>query len=347
MNLFDHFFSLAGMPVLCALCAVGLLVLWGQRRSHHSLLWQAASMLFLAGAFLHIMTAWMLWCAAWTAAQALALRYHGSIKFYIAVGSSVPVLFASWLVALWDWSSLLRWILGSMAMGAVLVHVMPQAWSHAARHRGDAWLRGAYFLCTVFVFLMPLVSSIIWRAEIGLCLALLLGVAMGVCAWLDNRSPQHQPQHQDAQTQLLNREGLNAVCGPFLAQQAITVVMLCEFKPPSSAPGVAPAALHAFARLLQSLVRGQGWVARTGAAEFVMLLQSTDMVQAQAVAARMHIALAQTAALRGYSASAGLAQVDALDTMDLAIHRADVALCQSKEEEGWQPPCTSTPASAA
>lgn len=333
MNSFENFFSVAGIPFLCFLWAVGLLGVWARHRSHRDLLWQVVCLLFLAGAFLKIMAAWMLWCAAWAAAQALAVHYRGSIKFYIAVCSSVLVLFASWLIATWEWSSVVRWILGSMAMGAVLVHVMPLAWGRAVQHRGDVWLRGTYFVCTVFVFLMPLVDSVVVRAEIAVVLALSLSTALAVCAWMDSQALTHRPQHRDAQTQLLNRAGLDAVCGPFLAQQAITVVMLCELK--SSQPtDMAPSstALAGWARLLHATIRDKGWIARTGTTEFVVALQHTELPLAQILAARVHAALSQDTVLQGYTASFGLAQVHAMDTMDLALHRADVALCQSKED---------------
>ena len=176
---------------------------------------------------------------------------------------------------------------------------------------------------------------------LGYSLALLLSVAVAACAWWEAPALPQTSQHRDADTQLLNRAGLDVVIGPFLSQQAIAVVMLCEFKPQASAGMSAapatPVALSAFARLLKTHVRHKGWVARVGEEEFVLALREMDLKQAQAMVARMQTAITRSLVLQGHVASFGAAAVHAMDTMDLALHRADVALYQVKEESLRQP----------
>ena len=84
--------------------------------------------------------------------------------------------------------------------------------------------------------------------------------------------------------------------------------------------------------VLKGSVRDGDLVARVGAEEFVMVLRGMDIAQVQALLVRIQAALLGSSALASCSASFGVAQVYETDTLDMVLHRADVALYQTKEE---------------
>lgn len=341
--------ELLGLPLLCALSAGGLLAVWFLRRSCRYLLWQALGMLLLGVAYVlahHVqvpwsarwMVDWVLWGAAWAVAQAIVTRYGQSLNAYVVVLSAVCMLVVVWFSTVAEQPAHTHWMVISMAMGLVLAYALPLSWRSTVRHHQDRWLRGLYSFSSVLVLLGPLLLSQAIFVPMVLALAVMFSALLAGCAWRDGASKPRTFGYRDAATHLLNRSGLDVVCGALPAASGITVVVLCELRGKQQRARKASVACSAltlqfFAQLLQRSVREGDFVARIGAEEFVLALRDLDMAQAQALVARIETQLPRFSLLESCRASFGLAQVHEMDSLDMALHRADVALYQSKEEE--------------
>lgn len=356
MKLLPTTLELLSMPWLCGVLAAGLLVVWLQRRAYRYVLWQALGMLLLALAYalapqapvpwsLQVMVVWMLWGAAWALAQAMVAHYGQSVNVYVVVSSAGCVLAATWMGAAAALPAPIRGVVGSMAMGLVLAYALPLAWRGAVRHQLDQWLRCLYSGFTAWVLLGALLLSPSVFTDAALLLAALCSVTMAWCAWRDGATKPRNSGYRDVVTNLLNRSGLDVVCGALPAASRITVVVLCELKDknhPRYAMGACSAlALQCFAQWLLRSVREGDFVARIGSQEFALALRDLDMAQAQALVQRIQAGLPRFASLDNCRASFGLAQVHEMDSLDTALHRADVALYQSKEEAGHSEPLAS------
>ncbi|MCA9075493.1 MAG: diguanylate cyclase [Planctomycetaceae bacterium] len=99
--------------------------------------------------------------------------------------------------------------------------------------------------------------------------------------------------------------------------------------------GVGDRVLIAVARLMQSELYSGELVARYGGEEFVVLCPSTDIDSAMRKAERLRSSLAETSigdSVRlKVTASLGVSQIDASDSMETLLHRADTALYNAKE----------------
>ena len=255
------------------------------------------------------------------------------------------MLAVTWIGAASALPAPIRGVAGSMAMGLVLAYALPLAWRGAVRHQLDQWLRWLYSGFTAWVLLGPLLLSLSVFTDAALLLAALCSVTMAWCAWRDGATKPRNSGYRDVVTNLLNRSGLEVVCGALPAASRITVVVLCELKDkkhPRYAMGACSAlALQCFAQLLLRSVREGDFVARIGSQEFALALRDLVMAQAQALVQRIQAGLPRFASLDSCRASFGLALVHEMDSLDTALHRADVALYQSKEEAGHSEPLAS------
>lgn len=349
MNSLETTLELLSITLLCAVVGGGLLVVWSLRRACRYVLWQALGMLLLGIAYVlmhqaptqvhwhwSLMTGWMLWSAAWAASQAMVARYGQSVNVNLVLLSAVCMPVAAWLSTHLEVSAQARWMGGSMALGLILAYALPAVWRGAVRHRPDQWLRALYSGATALVLVGPWMMPQMTLLH-GVCLfAALCSVAVAWCAWRDSTSQPRTSGYRDDATHLLNRSGLDVVCGALPANNGITVVMLCELKGKKrtrkGTVACSALTLQFFAKLLQRSVREGDFVARTGTEEFVVALREMDMAQAQALVQRIQAGLPRFSLLESCSASFGLAQVHEMDSLDMALHRADVALYQSKEE---------------
>lgn len=338
---------LVGIPLFIALAAVSLTLLWSQRRGHLYLLWQAAAMGLLGwGGSMDAMPGlpwgpgavgvWAFWCSAWAVAQAMSMRFGQSAKAHVAILLSVLMLLASWLSAEAHWSAQTRFVLGALAIGFVLTYVLPEVWRAAGRHRADQLLRGVYSFSAAFVLLLPWVltqSMLVLSMQL---MGVLVSVMMMICVLRDGASKPRTAQYRDASTLLLNRAGLDAAFSSVQEKRESTVFILCELKHIArlqrSITGTHKSVAQEFAMVLKGSVRDGDLVARVGAEEFVMVLRGMDIAQVQALLVRIQAALLGSSALASCSASFGVAQVYETDTLDIVLHRADVALYQTKEE---------------
>lgn len=76
----------------------------------------------------------------------------------------------------------------------------------------------------------------------------------------------------------------------------------------------------------QTLLREEDFLARYGGEEFSLLLGSCDPMTATTVVERIRTAT------DGVTCSAGITQVDPMDTVDTVMQRADLALYRSKAD---------------
>lgn len=343
MKSLDTLFSLFNTSRLLVLFGGVLLAVWNQRRPHRYLLWQVTSVLLLGCAYAiavdrhmqwtyHTVALWALWCSVLATVQAMALRYGQPVKGYVVVLSAVLTLLASSPDGMFALSTQGRGMVIALAAGLLLLHVLPRVWHCAARHLADQVLRAVYTAAALWVLLAawwgPHSALALW----GVCWAFVLSAALVASAWRDGATQPRTSEYRDAPTHLLNRAGLDAVCGDAPAQHSITMVMLCEFKPAGS-PADAETALQAFAHLLHSSVREGDLVARTGAEEFVLAWRGIDLQHAHAWLMRLQTVLRRTEWAESHVLSWGMAEVEETDSLDVVLHRADVALCQMKEEE--------------
>ena len=99
--------------------------------------------------------------------------------------------------------------------------------------------------------------------------------------------------------------------------------------------GVGDRVLISVARLMQSELYSGELVARYGGEEFVVMCPSTDIDSAMRKAERLRSTLADTpigeSTRLKVTASLGVSQVDASDSMESLLHRADTALYNAKE----------------
>lgn len=93
-------------------------------------------------------------------------------------------------------------------------------------------------------------------------------------------------------------------------------------------------AIRSVADTLSRLLREEDILIRFGGEEFLALLPNTDFTTALAVAERMRAAVAALPAetpATGVTLSLGVSQVENLEDLEAAIHRADAAMYQAKQ----------------
>jgi diguanylate cyclase (GGDEF)-like protein/PAS domain S-box-containing protein len=120
---------------------------------------------------------------------------------------------------------------------------------------------------------------------------------------------------------------------------AVLFLDLDRFKVVNDSHGheVGDTVLREVARRLAGAVRGMDTVARLGGDEFAVVCEESDRRAAEAVATRIHHALAQPVEVGAQcfdvTASIGIAVSPPLDSTEL-LRRADVAMYQAKEDGG-------------
>ena len=156
--------------------------------------------------------------------------------------------------------------------------------------------------------------------------------------------------HEDALTGLLNRRGFLrdltravAVASRYRAPAALILVDLDRFKPVNDRYGhpTGDNALRHIANLLRRHVRASDSVGRLGGDEFVLIIWQVDeaVAQQKAVAIEAMIAAAPLAVGGGtlpLGASVGATLLQADDTAEAALARADRAMYARKEERRAQ-----------
>lgn len=347
-------------PVWLALLAVASVTVWSFHRKHFNLLWFAAALLLAACACGVGVTGF--WGSATVVADAMSIALFSGASA-VALSQSVAMRFGRSVHLLWSvagaglmvagiwWltdgrsAQQARW-LGALGLALVLGHVLPVIWRLASRHHVERLLLAAYTSICVVVLLSPWwVQGVGASWGMGMLLALagsVLAAAMVGCTLTDGSLPGLCAQRgRDALTGLLSRRAFEFACGSHPAAQQISVMVLCDldnFQRINNQFGAAVGneVLRSFAKLLQTSVREGDYVARMGGEEFGLALRDIDMDNARGLVLRITHAMRQQhwasrAAIGPLTASFGVAMVRDNDLLPLALHRADVLLCQAKD----------------
>ena len=340
------FWILLALSVLCV-------TVWMRWRKHSYLSWWAAALLLLgagvcAQAYASSSTwQWVAAClfgsAAVAAAQTLLLRFGRVRPWQWVAGSAVLVAVGSG-VACWlpvgeaTW----RWVV-VLGCGAVLAVILPSLWRSPVRHSAERVLRAAYTALVGLVCLLPLVPAI-WGAGWAwwmLLIASVLTAAVLACLYKDRADSGRPLQRGTADTGwVLDRKGLERASGKHPFVQGINVLVVCEvdLRSPHAPYGSTAhkALLRRVGGLLQGSVREGDLVADLGEGAFVLALRNIDMPNAQALVQRIQVGMQQRWAKPSGMvpmavASFGLAMVREVDTLPIALHRAEVLMFQAKE----------------
>ena len=357
MDLFAHLPLIAlFFAVLALLCGA----LWLGRRSHGMLLWLSAAWAYAAlGA---AMLAWRgdsfgtayiasvaLACAACAhAAQAVAWRFGRRVNQLVAITGSVLALLGSAIGAYIP--SLSAWHGYVIAIGLAIVaaHVWLQLWRMPSRHGAERSLLVAYGLWCMLIASGPwLTQAMSSGADSGvlMCLgAAAVAVAMVACVRADGFSLSPRRAAQTARVGIVQRATFEKSFNRPSAEQQISFLVLCDldqFRNHHVQWGerVSGELLAEFAQLLQNSVRAGDHVVRVAHDEFALALRHIDRSNAQALVQRILEALRQQAWAKSGSAglvtaSFGVCMVRDNDTLEMALHRADVLLCQAKDAGG-------------
>ncbi|MEG2280912.1 MAG: GGDEF domain-containing protein [Comamonas sp.] len=352
-------------PILLALMAATSGIVWHYHRKHLNLLCLAGGLL-VAGcvqaayalrgapagwgeqAYMGLLSGG----AAVAVAQSVAMRFGRHVQvIWVAAGAGVMAAGAWYFIHIRP-SAQGHWVVTALGLALILGHVLPVTWRLASRHRIERMLLLVYTAISVLVLCSPWLNAQgmsnqgaawVWSLLIPLGGGLLVAAMVG-CTLTDGLPGPCTGLDRDALTGLLSRRAFDAVCGSHPAAQQITVLVLCDldnFQRINNQFGatVGNEVLRSFAQLLQASVREGDYVARIGGEEFGMALRDIDMDNAQVLIQRITHSMRQqqwggkAAAAVGdpLTASFGLAMVRENDSLQQALHRADVLLCQAKD----------------
>lgn len=344
-------------PVFWVLLSFLSMGVWSQHRKHVYLLWLAGA--WCCAGLAHT-SVWLMPAASWDAqllvaaaawlgavalAQAMAMRFGRTIHLPW-LGAIAALITLGWSIS--PAALHLQQVL-LVGVALTLGHVLPVIWHLALRHHLERALLASYSVVCVLILLSAGLSG---RAEgwwigrtwvLPLC-AVVLTFAMLACAWAESSTHWYVARDRDGLTGLLSRPAFEKANHPRPAEQHISFIVLCDidhFQRVKKKFGatVGNEVLKHFAQLLQSSVRTGDLAARLGNDEFGMALRDIDAAHAHALVQRILAAMAQQPwaqqlDIGPLTASFGLVQVAEDESLDMALHRADVLLCQAKDAGG-------------
>lgn len=344
----DYFNFVLLLPAFWALLSMFCLWVWSQHRQHHYLCVLAAAWLCagltqgnalfthiasLGGQWAVVVTAWL---GAAALAQATAMRFGRSVQPSVLAGISALMLLG-WALAP---SSALQSQLLTVGLALILAHILPVVWRLVVRHRMERVLLISYSTVCALVLQAALLGLVPVGGWLGSSwvlpgCALALTAAMVGCVWAESPAHWHAQRDRDGLTGLLNRLAFEKASGARPAERHISFVVLCDidhFQRIKQQQGAAAAdqMLCHFAQVLKHSVRTGDLVARLGGEEFALALRHIDQANAQALVQRIIHTIGQQS-MGPWTASFGLAEVRENEHLDMALHRADVLLCQAKD----------------
>lgn len=343
--------------VLLCTMAVATAAVWYGRRKHFYLLWLAAGLLLFAWAsyrytpqqrwLAQASVTYVCWAGICCVVQSIAMRFGRIAHFPVIVGASLGLLLCSVYFTYQAPHAVLYPFITAGVLAGIFGHVLPLVWSSAKRHPAERALQWVYGLITLGLLLSPWLggqSLFMLPPFLGWLLLAAGGLvsAMLGSALQDGAAGVRTDRYSDVLTGVLNRSGFELNCGPRPIEKAITVMALCEldhFPRMQQQLGsqISHEVLQHFAQLLQDSVREGDWVARIGEQEFALALCNLEVADARALVLRIKNSLCQQAwAHKGQqgpiTVSFSVVQLREHDSLNLALHRADVLLCQAKEE---------------
>ena len=352
----DHFYpALAVAGFLCVLALISTVV-WNYHRKHRYLLWLSGALLWVGAG--ELATVWLppghlwthsvvgacTWAAVVSAAQAMAMRFGRNIAPRVVLAWTVLIPLAMFFAARLLPFALPHHALLAWGAAAIWWHILPTVWNLSLRHRLERLLLLTYGAIGMGLLLSPgVLSNAVW---VGYASMLVMPLAAGVltalmvaCALTDAGPGGHRLR--DGLTGLLTRSGFESMCGPDPVQQHITAVVVCDldhFQRVNQKFGaeVGDHVLRHFAELLQTSVREGDVVARLGGEEFGMALRNIDRAGANALVQRIADSLRQQrwanqSGIGPLTATFGIVMLQEKDSLEVAMHHADVLMYQAKE----------------
>lgn len=342
-------------PMLWALLGWLVVVVWRGQRQHPYLLCLAAAWLCagVASTAACLMGAggaqqgWIggfAWLAALLTGQAMAMRFGRHVRVSAVAAITGGALLCAGCLAYWHPAVPYQQAVSAVAVAALLGSVLLRIGRVALRHGMERNLLLIYSAVCVLIALSPwlLPDHPAWLRLLLLPLgAAVFSAVMVACVCAESPCHLRAEHDRDVLTGLLSRQAFEKACGLRPAEQRIGFMVLCDldhFQRVNQQFGgkVGDEVLRHFAQLLQTSVRTGDVVARLGGEEFGLALRQMDPVNAQALVQRIVDAMAQQhwshpVSIGPLTASFGVAAVREQDSLNVALHRAHVLLCQAKD----------------
>lgn len=348
--------------VVLSVLALGTGAVWHFQRSHSYLLWLGGGLAALAinlGIFgaltpqaaydVRLWLVMMMVLSHAALAHALALRMGRAARFWWVFGCALVCLLLIAMGTLAGADAKLAWWVSCVGTSAMLGHVLPGVWfapKRRAAERGLAALLAAATAAYAVVPLLPALDPVLFKLAVVLpWVCLIFGVLItGLVAHIvlrEGKARQSGRLDKDPTTGVLHREAFAAACGAQPRQHQFQVLALCDIdqltriEQEMGAP-VAQEVLHQFSRILQNNVREGDCIAHLGAEAFAVALRNIDIDNAQMLMQRIRQRMRQQhwayqSRVGPVTISVGLTVIRDTDSLDMAMHRADVLLYQSKE----------------
>lgn len=365
----DPSFYAFATPLLLGVAALVCLGVQAHYRKHLYLRWLAAFLLLLtlgltaqllmtrAERFRWVLvttTTYLLAIACLV--QALALRLRQQLRWAWWSTISSITLAAMWYYSKWQPNMNMRLVILSMGAGLLLLLALWQLRHAQRQHLMDRATTAIYgfgaaaLLCRPLLLLMENVQlnatyvqeHITWGVTSLALMVLCTLFTATLCASpaADIYQQLRRERNQDALTGLLTRRAFQEACAPVPAQRGWHSFVFCDidhFKSINDQFGHATgdAVLRQFGQLMHHNTPHEHLAARIGGEEFVLALREPDLAAAQAVVAQIQQRLQAFSwkglpAHRQVTASFGIATVNADETLESAMQRADRQLYAAK-----------------
>jgi diguanylate cyclase (GGDEF)-like protein len=307
----------------------------------------AAWLLAGPGGWVHGAVAVFAWLAVLLTAQGMGMRFGRHMHLPMVAVISLLMLVGWGYFAYLEPAALPQQRVLGLGLALLLAHVGLVIGRAHMRHAMERNAVLVYAAMCVAIAVRPWLPEGSTPYGAAWWLPLCAGVfsaAVVACVRAESPPPVCNAQDRDGLTGVLSRHAFEQACGARPAQQHIRFMVLCDldhFERVNQQFGVAVGddMLRSFAHLLQTSVRTGDVVGRLGGEEFGVALRHIDPDHAAALVQRIVDAMAQQhwarkLALGPLTASFGMATVREEDSLDIALHRADVLLCQAKDGGG-------------
>lgn len=297
---------------------------------------------------------------AWSLAQGMAGRYGCSAHPRIAIVLGVVVLGVLYYYSHVQEQLLVRMHWLNLGLGLMQVLPMYGIWrSKPLNDRLERTLRGSFLVFACYTMVRPVLILLLvpglqgsdiprsgyWLVTLAgtLIFALWFSMLLLACTVRDVLTTLREERNHDPLTQLLNRRAFMEAAkslleAPRTAPWAVVASDIDHFKQVNDRWGHAcgDQVLQSVSNVLRQQVRKGDVVARFGGEEFVLLLQRASLQEAEAAVQRMRQQLASTEMLtlpngRQVTLSFGVATVQDLTHLSLALSRADILLYEAKQ----------------
>ena len=292
--------------------------------------------------------------------QSLALRLGQPLRWRRVAVVSIATVAGMWYYTEVHPSNLARITLLSIGMAAVMCWPLLRLARRPKRHALDHAAFALVLAIGIVTLTRPLLllvgndgavvpasasaHTLVWWYALLTWLLLYVPYSAVLCgsALLDTMHTLRIERDHDALTSLLNRRAFEERCTTAPHTQGVRIVVVCDldhFKRINDSYGhlAGDDVLRRFAQVLRNNLRESDVVARLGGEEFAIALWGVDRAQGMQMVQRIANVMpytiwnTRTAAPFSITASFGLVQVTPSETLESALHRADMQLYAAKE----------------